>query len=230
MADQNWDHFLQQSSAMGIFKPDAFGPLETGDSTTGGDERAGDVPIGSVVPPTTITTASHTPPVLRVVRTAHTPQGRAVFASDDYVYGQYPFADGAAFAMIDRRSSIPVSHRVSSSTSTSSSSSSSSTLPRCPSTGAAFVLCEIPPFRAAMPLRRTLTVDYVVVVAGEAVLCLNDGEGNNEKTVHAGDVVVQQGTQHTWLNQTAVPCRLLYVMLAGKKIGLANGTVLERSG
>ncbi|CAK7206618.1 hypothetical protein SEUCBS139899_009418 [Sporothrix eucalyptigena] len=214
MSDHDWDHFLQQSSALGILKPDAFGGLGgAGEDTAAGVQ---DDPSTSIQPD---------PPVLRVVRTGHASNGRSVFASDDFVYGHYPYTDGAAFATIDKRSSIPVSHR----TTSSSSGSSSSGFPRCPSTGAVFVLCEIPPFRAAMPLRRTLTVDYVVVVAGEVVLCLDSTSGN-EKTVRAGDVIVQQGTQHTWLNRSAVPCRLLYVMLAGKKIGLANGVVLERSG
>lgn len=81
-----------------------------------------------------------------------------------------------------------------------------------------------------MPMRRTLTVDYVVVIAGEVVVCLDgDPSAVEETTVRAGDVLVQQGTQHAWLNRTAVPCRLLYVMLAGKRVALANGTVLEKS-
>lgn len=79
-----------------------------------------------------------------------------------------------------------------------------------------------------MPPRRTLTVDYVVVVSGELTVCL-DGDASTEKTVHAGDVLVQQGTQHLWRNQTDMACRLLYVMLAGKKIQLADRTVLEKS-
>ncbi|KAL1895606.1 hypothetical protein Sste5346_005075 [Sporothrix stenoceras] len=222
MADeQYWDQYLQQTSALGIIKPDAISGVFRGGGGGSGD------PGPSTEPLPADPEVNNTPVAIRVVQTANTPNGRSVFASDEFVYGYYPYTDGAAFAAIDKRSNIPVAHR--SAAAASSSSSSSSTPPRCPSSGTAFVLCEVPPFRAAMPPRRTLTVDYVVVVTGELTVCL-DGDVSTEKRVRAGDVLVQQGTQHMWRNQTDMPCRLLYVMVAGRRITLANGTVLDKSG
>ncbi|CAK7243481.1 MAG: hypothetical protein STHCBS139747_005006 [Sporothrix thermara] len=138
----------------------------------------------------------------------------------------------AAFATIDRCSSLPVRHRIPSSAvaAASASSTSSALPPRCPSAGAAFFFVRSRRSARLCPPRRTLTVDYVVVISGEAVLCLGDGVGGDEKPVHAGDVVVQQGTQHAWWKRMAVACRLVYMMLAGKKIELADGTVLKKKG
>jgi mannose-6-phosphate isomerase-like protein (cupin superfamily) len=58
-------------------------------------------------------------------------------------------------------------------------------------------------------IHRTRTLDYVVVLEGEIVLLLDDGE----TTLRAGDVVVQQGTNHAWVNRGGVSCRLAMVFL-----------------
>jgi mannose-6-phosphate isomerase-like protein (cupin superfamily) len=46
-------------------------------------------------------------------------------------------------------------------------------------------------------MHRTRTLDYVVVINGELVLILDDGE----LTLRSGDVVVQRGTDHAWENR-----------------------------
>jgi naringenin degradation protein FdeH len=58
-------------------------------------------------------------------------------------------------------------------------------------------------------IHRTRTVDYVVVLEGEIDLLLDDAE------VHlcAGDVVIQQGTNHAWINRAARGCRLAMVFV-----------------
>lgn len=58
-------------------------------------------------------------------------------------------------------------------------------------------------------IHRTRSVDYVVVLEGEIDLLLDD------RDVHlkAGDVVVQQGTNHAWINRGAAPCRLAMVFV-----------------
>ncbi|EPE06395.1 cupin 2 domain-containing protein [Ophiostoma piceae UAMH 11346] len=221
MADQDWDHYLQQSSALGILRPDAvFDIYSTGDTSLEMD-----------VPNDQITTHHNSPPpALRVVRTGHTAGGQSVFVADDYLPSSYPQSDGASFAVIDRRPVVPVAH----SSTASSPHSVGPPASHCPPHGAAFVLCDIPPYQSAVPFRgsmenstrRTLSVDYVVVVSGEVVVCLHGGD---ERTVQAGEVVVQQGTKHAWVNRTPQPCRLLYVMIAGKPIALPNGQILHRT-
>ena len=44
-------------------------------------------------------------------------------------------------------------------------------------------------------MHRTPTVDYVIVLEGELILELDDGE---RRTLHSGDIVVQNGIRHAW--------------------------------
>jgi quercetin dioxygenase-like cupin family protein len=59
-------------------------------------------------------------------------------------------------------------------------------------------------------MHRTETVDYAILLSGECDLELDDG-----KTVHLkqGDVVVQRGTMHAWVNNGAVPCVFAFVLI-----------------
>ena len=58
-------------------------------------------------------------------------------------------------------------------------------------------------------IHRTRTIDYVVVLEGEVHLMLDESEVH----LQAGDVVIQQGTNHAWFNRGAVPCRLAMVFV-----------------
>ena len=55
-------------------------------------------------------------------------------------------------------------------------------------------------------MHRTSTLDYVVVLAGEIVLVLDD----SEVTLRPGDVAVQRGTDHAWENRGAQPARMAF--------------------
>ena len=58
-------------------------------------------------------------------------------------------------------------------------------------------------------MHKTRSVDYAVVMDGEIDMILDEGE------VHlaAGDVLVQQGTDHAWVNRGARPCRIAFVLI-----------------
>ena len=58
-------------------------------------------------------------------------------------------------------------------------------------------------------IHRTRSVDYVIVLEGEIDLLLDDGEVR----LAAGDVVVQQATNHAWINRGSVTCRLAMVFV-----------------
>jgi mannose-6-phosphate isomerase-like protein (cupin superfamily) len=58
-------------------------------------------------------------------------------------------------------------------------------------------------------IHRTRSLDYVVVLEGEICLLLDDGEHR----LQAGDVVVQQGTNHSWINRGTLTCRLAMVFI-----------------
>lgn len=75
-------------------------------------------------------------------------------------------------------------------------------------------------------MHRTLTVDYVAVISGEIVLRLDGGE---EKTVKAGEFIVQRGVNHEWINRSGEVCRIVVVMVASEKVVLENGKVMEET-
>ena len=55
-------------------------------------------------------------------------------------------------------------------------------------------------------MHRTRTLDYVVVIEGEAVLVLSD----SEVVLKKGDVVVQRGTDHAWENRSDAVARMAF--------------------
>ncbi len=109
-----------------------------------------------------------------------------------------------------------------------------------PDNGTVFRVVEIPPLRAedeakmspdlmmklagddaparGVPvtnplMHRTRTVDYAIIMSGEIDMMLDD------KTIHlkAGDVVIQQATNHAWLNHGTEPCRIIFVLMDSKQ-------------
>jgi quercetin dioxygenase-like cupin family protein len=68
---------------------------------------------------------------------------------------------------------------------------------------------------------RTETIDYAVVMSGAIDMDL-DGQ-----TVHLqqGDVLVQRGTIHNWVNKGTEPCVIAFVLIAAKPIDLNHQTL-----
>jgi quercetin dioxygenase-like cupin family protein len=59
-------------------------------------------------------------------------------------------------------------------------------------------------------MHRTRSLDYGVVLSGSIVLELDDGAA---VTLAAGDVLVQRGTIHNWINRGAEPCTIAFVLI-----------------
>lgn len=75
--------------------------------------------------------------------------------------------------------------------------------------GTAFRITEWAPGHARFT-HRTETVDYAILLSGEIDMELDNGE-----TVHLkpGDVVVQRGTVHTWINRGSVPAVTAFILI-----------------
>src|SRR5215467_5661327 len=58
-------------------------------------------------------------------------------------------------------------------------------------------------------MHRTRSLDYAVILTGEIDLMLDDGDVH----LKAGDVIVQQATNHAWINRGKDPCRILVVLM-----------------
>lgn len=69
---------------------------------------------------------------------------------------------------------------------------------------------------------RTDSLDYAVVLDGEVVLMVDDGE----TVVRPGDIVVQRATSHAWSNRTDRPARMLFVLIGTP--ALSAGEIAER--
>jgi quercetin dioxygenase-like cupin family protein len=67
--------------------------------------------------------------------------------------------------------------------------------------------------RSRSPMHRTESIDYGIVLCGDVTLVLDDG---SETRLLAGDVVVQRGTDHAWVNATDEPARMLFVLVDGR--------------
>jgi quercetin dioxygenase-like cupin family protein len=72
-------------------------------------------------------------------------------------------------------------------------------------------IVELEP-RSRSPMHRTETVDYGIVLSGHVRLVLDDGE----TALSAGDVVVQRGTDHAWVNPGNEPARMAFVLVDGR--------------
>ncbi len=59
---------------------------------------------------------------------------------------------------------------------------------------------------------RTDSLDYAVVLDGEIVLMLDEGE----TLLKAGDVVIQRATNHAWSNRSGRNCRMLFALLGSE--------------
>jgi quercetin dioxygenase-like cupin family protein len=72
---------------------------------------------------------------------------------------------------------------------------------------------------------RTDSIDYAVVMSGEIDMELDD------EVVHlkAGDVLVQRGTIHNWMNRGSVPCTIAFVLIDAEPVRI-GGQVLHAEG
>jgi quercetin dioxygenase-like cupin family protein len=91
--------------------------------------------------------------------------------------------------------------------------------------GAVFRIVSYEP-GVAPRVHRTDSTDYAIVISGEIDMELDDGV-----SVHlaAGDVVVQRGTIHNWINTGATACVIAFVLLGAQPLVIGERT-LEASG
>jgi mannose-6-phosphate isomerase-like protein (cupin superfamily) len=78
---------------------------------------------------------------------------------------------------------------------------------------------DAPVHGAAKPrhpgMHRTRSIDYAIVMEGEIDMMLDDSEVH----LKAGDVLVQQGTNHAWVNRGDKPCVVAFVLIGAEREG-----------
>lgn len=95
-------------------------------------------------------------------------------------------------------------------------------------TGTTCVVLEVPAGHD-VPMHRTTTIDYGVVLDGVSELVLDSGE---RKTLKRGDIFVQRGTAHSWRNLTSEGgenggrLRIFFVFLPADSVKVEGGKEL----
>jgi len=62
-------------------------------------------------------------------------------------------------------------------------------------------------------MHRTRSLDYAIIMSGEIDMLLDDSEVH----LKAGDVVVQQATNHAWVNRSGKPCRVAFILMDSRE-------------
>jgi quercetin dioxygenase-like cupin family protein len=91
-----------------------------------------------------------------------------------------------------------------------------------PANGTRFTINDIPPGRPGL-MHRTETLDYAIILAGEIDMVMDD----STVTLRTGDVVIQRGTNHSWVNRSTEPARIAFVLIDAKPLGIGNPRTRE---
>ena len=86
-----------------------------------------------------------------------------------------------------------------------------------PANGTRFAVIDFPPGNSGR-MHRTETIDYVIVIAGEIDMDMD----NSTVRLKAGDVMVQRGTHHAWVNRGTERARLAFVLIDAAPLGIGH--------
>ena len=86
-----------------------------------------------------------------------------------------------------------------------------------PPYGSRFAVIDFPP-GVISAMHRTETVDYVIVIEGEIDM---DMDASTVK-LHQGDVMVQRGTNHAWVNRSDQKARVAFVLIDAEPLGIGH--------
>jgi mannose-6-phosphate isomerase-like protein (cupin superfamily) len=170
---------------------------------------------------------SESKPVRRIV-TGHDEQGKAVALFDAEVAPKQRSAGGNAITMLWVTEEGPVD------VSGSKDRAETKVGVPPPTNGSIFRIVEFPPTKpsgqsvdhqkmlVAMGIdpdtqgymrhantHRTRSVDYAIVLDGEIDMLMDDSEVH----MKAGDVLVQQATNHAWVNNGTESCRIAFILV-----------------
>ncbi len=154
---------------------------------------------------------------LRRIVTGHDAQGRAKVLIDEQVKNVHSQRPGAEYSVIWSSETLPVNND---GDEDPSGKKIGTTIPA----GSVFRVVSFGP-GVSPRSHRTNSIDYAVVMSGGIDMVL-DGE-----TVHlkAGDVLVQRGTIHNWVNNGKEPCVIAFALISAKPV-TAGGKTLAAQG
>jgi quercetin dioxygenase-like cupin family protein len=86
-----------------------------------------------------------------------------------------------------------------------------------PENGTRFIVMEFAP-GVVSEMHRTETIDYIVMLEGEIDRDMDD----STVKLRAGDIMVQRGTNHAWVNRSKGPARMAIVLPDAKPLGIGR--------
>jgi quercetin dioxygenase-like cupin family protein len=89
-----------------------------------------------------------------------------------------------------------------------------------PENGTRFTVNDIMPGGEAV-MHRTESLDYVIVISGDVEMDLDD----STVRLSAGDVMVQRGTNHAWVNRGTEPARVAFILIDAQPLHIGHPVV-----
>ncbi|EJC97546.1 uncharacterized protein FOMMEDRAFT_171631 [Fomitiporia mediterranea MF3/22] len=152
------------------------------------------------------------PPVRRVV-TGHTPEGKSIVVEDAQIES-HPFPGSSAlFTNLYWTETSPPSNDVA-----FRDLAKEHAKELFPSEGSTFLVVEVPPGKGSK-LHRTVSLDYGVLTHGQITLILED---DKRVILNPGDVVVQRGTLHAFVNEGTEWSRMYFVAMPAQKVRIGD--------
>jgi quercetin dioxygenase-like cupin family protein len=154
---------------------------------------------------------------VRRVVTGHDDQGRAKVLIDETVKNVASQRPGALYSVIWSSEGFPVNND-------GDADPSGKKIGTTISDGTVFRIVSFGP-GVAPRNHRTDSIDYAVVMSGEIDMELVVGKVH----LKAGDVLVQRGTIHNWVNTGSEPCVIAFTLVSAKSV-TAGGKMLPAQG
>ena len=84
-----------------------------------------------------------------------------------------------------------------------------------PRNGVRIRFMDMPPAQQGVEpfMHRTPSIDYGVVMEGEMTMLMDDDQ---ELVLRAGDVIIQRGTNHAWVNRSSKTVRMLFIIIGAE--------------
>ena len=151
---------------------------------------------------------------VRRVVTGHDARGRAVVAVDETTKNVRVSRPGITTSVIWTTEGFPADN-------SSADDGAARTVSTAHPNGTVFRVIEFSP-GATPRMHRTDSIDYAIVISGEIDMQVDD---SREVHLKAGDVLVQRGTIHNWVNRGNQPCIMAFVLIDAEPVKVNGGTL-----
>lgn len=93
-----------------------------------------------------------------------------------------------------------------------------------PRQGTRFTVIDFPP-NSRGSVHRTDSLDYIIVLSGAIDMQMD----RSVVSLKAGDIMVQRGTNHGWINRSDHAARLAFVLIDAKPLGIGHAVIGAQS-